>query len=281
MDNIKIGLFIKQLRNEKQMTQQQLADKLQVTNKAVSKWERGLNFPDITILEQLAKELDIRVDELLQGERIEAKSVTIAPMMQNTMQYSDMKLKQQRQSNYRIIKIILLFIFLSYVSIFILGQVAFHNTTSKTTIENHLVNDYFSENTIEVLQTFEGMYVGDSVTISHLFEELPFSKIPHLFRIEDTKLIVDYKETSWYLSDNYEEDIEANILYNATAAFTLINNLSELTMQFSDISYTFTREEINTIYEATTIVERLTQLEVFINDKQFINSIFANKNADK
>lgn len=281
MDNIKIGLFIKQLRNEKQMTQQQLADKLQVTNKAVSKWERGLNFPDITILEQLAKELDIRVDELLQGERIEDKSVTIAPMMQNTMQYSDMKLKQQRQSNYRIIKIILLFIFLSYVSIFILGQVAFHNTTSKTTIENHLVNDYFSENTIEVLQTFEGMYVGDSVTISHLFEELPFSKIPHLFRIEDTKLIVDYKETSWYLSDNYEEDIEANILYNATAAFTLINNLSELTMQFSDISYTFTREEINTIYEATTIVERLTQLEVFINDKQFINSIFANKNADK
>lgn len=43
MDNIKIGQFIKLMRMEKQMTQQQLADKLQVTNKAVSKWERGLS----------------------------------------------------------------------------------------------------------------------------------------------------------------------------------------------------------------------------------------------
>lgn len=89
MDNIKIGQFIKLMRMEKQMTQQQLADKLQVTNKAVSKWERGLNFPDITILEKLADELGVSVAELLRGEKTDEEEIPIV----NTMHYADMKLK--------------------------------------------------------------------------------------------------------------------------------------------------------------------------------------------
>ena len=58
MDNNKIGKFIASVRKEKNLTQQELGNKLFVTDKAVSKWERGLSLPDITILEKLAKELD-------------------------------------------------------------------------------------------------------------------------------------------------------------------------------------------------------------------------------
>ena len=58
MDNNKVGKFIASLRKEKGLTQQQLGDKLFVTDKAVSKWERGLSFPDITILQKLALILD-------------------------------------------------------------------------------------------------------------------------------------------------------------------------------------------------------------------------------
>lgn len=51
MDNQKLGIFITELRKEKGLTQAQLAQKLNVTDKAVSKWERGVGFPDIKLLE--------------------------------------------------------------------------------------------------------------------------------------------------------------------------------------------------------------------------------------
>ena len=69
MENNKIGMFIQQLRKEKSLTQQELGDKLFVTDKAVSKWERGISLPDIAILENLAKELDVDVSEILSGKK--------------------------------------------------------------------------------------------------------------------------------------------------------------------------------------------------------------------
>lgn len=69
MDNNKIGKYIASLRKEKNLTQQQLGDKLFVTDKAVSKWERGLSLPDITILEKLANELDTDIYSILQIEK--------------------------------------------------------------------------------------------------------------------------------------------------------------------------------------------------------------------
>lgn len=69
MDNIKFGKFIKQLRAENNMTQKQLAEKLFITDKAVSKWERGLSLPDISLLENIAEIFGVTVSELVNGER--------------------------------------------------------------------------------------------------------------------------------------------------------------------------------------------------------------------
>ncbi len=71
MDNGKIGSFIKELRKEKGLTQKDLADALHITDRAVSKWERGLNAPDIALLEPLAERLGVTVGELIRGERAE------------------------------------------------------------------------------------------------------------------------------------------------------------------------------------------------------------------
>ena len=60
-----VGTLISRLRKEKGMTQQELADKLQLTDKAVSKWERGMTYPDITLLPQLATYFNISIDELI------------------------------------------------------------------------------------------------------------------------------------------------------------------------------------------------------------------------
>ena len=70
MNKEKMGKFIAQLRKEKSMTQKDLAEQIHLTDKAVSKWERGLSFPDISMLEPLADILDVSVLELLEGERV-------------------------------------------------------------------------------------------------------------------------------------------------------------------------------------------------------------------
>ena len=70
MDRYVTGAAIRRLREAKKMTQEELADKIFVSPKAVSKWETGAGFPDISLLEPLAKALDISVIELLSGENI-------------------------------------------------------------------------------------------------------------------------------------------------------------------------------------------------------------------
>lgn len=69
MDAEKTGSFIAKLRGELGLTQRELADKIGVTDKAVSKWERGRGFPDVAILEILSKELNVSITELINGER--------------------------------------------------------------------------------------------------------------------------------------------------------------------------------------------------------------------
>lgn len=70
MNNTKTGELIRKLRKEKNMTQKDIADLLHITDKAVSKWERGLSAPDIALLEPLSKALGISIIELIGGERI-------------------------------------------------------------------------------------------------------------------------------------------------------------------------------------------------------------------
>ena len=70
MEQEKIGKFIAELRKEKNITQEQLAEKLDVTSKSISRWENGRTMPDYTLLKDLCNELDININELLSGEKI-------------------------------------------------------------------------------------------------------------------------------------------------------------------------------------------------------------------
>lgn len=72
MDYEKIGKFILLLRKEQWLTQSQLAEKLDVTNKAISKWERGLGAPDISLLRNLSSILKVSINEILIGEKLES-----------------------------------------------------------------------------------------------------------------------------------------------------------------------------------------------------------------
>lgn len=88
MDNKKIGLFISELRKEQGLNQRQLAEKLSVTDKAVSKWETGRGVPDVSILQPLANVFGVTVGELLNGERM--------PMQENNDEQLIKRLKVKR-----------------------------------------------------------------------------------------------------------------------------------------------------------------------------------------
>ena len=74
MDKYVTGAVIRRLREHKKMTQDELANKLHVSSKAVSKWETGQGLPDISLLEPLAKALHISVIELFSGEDIQNRN---------------------------------------------------------------------------------------------------------------------------------------------------------------------------------------------------------------
>lgn len=76
-DMRKFGNFVAFLRKEKGITQAELGEAVHVSNKAVSKWERGQGFPDVVNLSALADTLGVSITELLQGERIVAEEISV------------------------------------------------------------------------------------------------------------------------------------------------------------------------------------------------------------
>ena len=96
MDNQKFGKFIKELRKKSNMTQKELGEKLNVTDKAVSKWERGLSFPDITIINSLAETFGITSSEILNAELGKKEEIDIEKAIQEAVE-NIMKEKEKRQ----------------------------------------------------------------------------------------------------------------------------------------------------------------------------------------
>lgn len=144
MDQEKIGKFIASCRKKKKLTQEQLAEKLGITYKAVSKWETGKGFPDISILISLAEILEISLYDLLKGENMNKDGVE--DVLKSTIEYSDKELKKgKKKSKYLLIVIfVLIFSFLIHYFFMSYGKTKVYNITG--TGENLIsVNGLFIE----------------------------------------------------------------------------------------------------------------------------------------
>ena len=101
IDREAFGAFLAGLRKEKGLTQKELAQKLYVSDKAVSKWERGLSLPDISLLTPLAEILGVTVTELLRGERLEAEALPVEQveeLVTGSLELSGAQRQQKRQN---------------------------------------------------------------------------------------------------------------------------------------------------------------------------------------
>lgn len=96
MDAKKFGAFIQTRRKELGMTQSQLAEMLGVTDKAISRWERAVGFPDISLLEPLAASLGVTVVELMRSERMEQMAIPAETAAEVVVQTLDLAQEQRR-----------------------------------------------------------------------------------------------------------------------------------------------------------------------------------------
>lgn len=105
MDANKFGSFLAQLRKEQNMTQSELASKLQVTDKAVSRWERGIGFPDISTLEPLSEVLQVSVLELLKSERLDHQEIDSEEASETVIDTIKIAMDQQKSFRKRLFAI--------------------------------------------------------------------------------------------------------------------------------------------------------------------------------
>ena len=116
MDQIKIGKFIAKCRKKNNLTQMQLAEKLNITDRAISKWENGKGMPDSSIMIDLCKELKRSVNELLSGEKIEMKEYN-KKAEENLFELNKSNEKKNKIINYVVIITIVLII-ISVIELF-------------------------------------------------------------------------------------------------------------------------------------------------------------------
>ena len=119
MDQVKIGKFIAQLRKEKNMTQLDLAKKLGVTDRAISKWENGRGMPELSIIKPLCEELSITINELFCGEKIVEEDFTqkAEENIANTLEYTNIEIKKTKR--------IFMAVFIGIIGVIILLVICF------------------------------------------------------------------------------------------------------------------------------------------------------------
>ena len=113
MDTKKIGAFLKQCRKEKNLTQEQLAEKFEVSARTVSRWETGINMPDLSILVQLAEYYDVEIRELLDGERSQTMNKEMKETLDKVAVYEEWTKRKALQAGN-----------LAFASMFVIGVMA-------------------------------------------------------------------------------------------------------------------------------------------------------------
>ncbi len=160
MDYQKVGSLIATLRKEKGLTQKELSDKLGITDRAVSKWERGHGCPDVSLLDDLSRILDVSILEILKGRRLDKDEIANNKNIIESMNYSkeSVKYKIKRYSN--ITSIVLITIICLVLLFLNLKSIYYMNKTYISDVNYESVDKLFEdiENDINIIKNNQGIY---------------------------------------------------------------------------------------------------------------------------
>lgn len=159
MDYQRIGLLISNLRKEKRLTQKELADKLGITDRAVSKWERGLGCPDISLLDDLSRILDVSILEILKGRRLDKDEILNNENIIESMSYSKESFKYKLKKYFNIICISIILIISLILITNNLKSIYYFNKTYEDTYDDSDKQLFTEiEGNIEKIKNNKGIY---------------------------------------------------------------------------------------------------------------------------
>ena len=237
MNQEKIGLFIKNLRKEKGYTQKDIAKKLGVTDRAISKWERGLGCPDVSLLEDLSHILDVSISELLKGERLIDKDVISNQDLINSM-YS------QKKVTLNLVKVIANYISVISVCFFVL-IIVITNLQSINTLyrkyymdSNHsssrVKDKYFSyQEKVKLILSQQGKFQSEDYAMIQNYIRIMYARLSNIHHhIYIDKNIYSYRELlQFYIDQQQLFVIEINTIdlyqillkYNVNVSSHMLN----------------------------------------------------------
>jgi transcriptional regulator with XRE-family HTH domain len=160
MDYQRTGLLISDLRKEKGLTQKELADKLGITDRAVSKWERGLGCPEISLLDDLSRILDISILEILKGRKLDKDEIFNNENIIESMSYSKENFKRKLKKYFNITCISIILIISLILIVNNLKSIYYLNKTYRNNFFDNSEQQLFSviNENIEKIKNDKGVY---------------------------------------------------------------------------------------------------------------------------
>ena len=245
MDPKKTGMIILDARKKLCMTQKELADKLYVSDKAVSKWERGLCFPDISVLIPLTEILNIGLYELLKGESVNKKE--IEETLKDTINYSNDELKRKEKKYIIVSSIVITIIIFLCIMLLVLKNNDIGGIVDRDTIYDI---SYYSD-----YKTSIGS--SDSEKLELIVMRLPLSWKERTFEIENNIIKINYGVSykdvvKAYNDENYVKLAMINI---ASVIFTTVYDVDSLEIKYSDFRYSIKKEKLKEVYNISNFDE--------------------------
>lgn len=270
MDPKKTGNIISEARKQANMTQKELADKLYVSDKAVSKWERGLCFPDIAVLIPLTEVLNISLYDLLRGEKMNKKEVE--ETLKNTINYSNSELKRKKKKYFTVCSaIVVAVLIISAISIILISN----NNEMKPIVEKDTIHEinYYSK-----YKTSINDENGEKVEL--LLMKLPLNWKERTFNIESNKININYEVSYDKVVKTYKdkEYVNSAIIDIATVLFTTVSDVDNITIRFTDYKYSISKEDMKNVYSISDFNELLDnntwkeEVSDNLEDETFVNN---------
>ena len=272
MDPKKTGIIILESRKKYNMTQKDLAERLYVSDKAVSKWERGLCFPDISVLIPLTEILNISLYDLLRGEKVNKKEVE--ETLKDTINYSNCEIKRKKKKYITISSIIILIIVLvSTISlIFISSNSEINGIVDRDTI--HSIN-YYSPYETSINST-------DGEKIELIIMKLPLKWKERQFEVLDDTIKINYGVSyeDVVRAYNDEDYVKEAMINNASVIFTTVSDVNFVEIRYTDYRYSISKDKLADTYEINDfdeVSENDNWVKFVANklvDDEFVDDIF-------
>ena len=279
MDPKKTGIIISDARKKVKMTQKDLADQLFVSDKAVSKWERGLCFPDISVLIPLTEILNISLYDLLRGEKVNKKEVE--ETLKNTINYSNREIKRKKKE----------YITISSIIIFVIVIVSIVSLISIN--KNKDINAIVDRDTIHTINYYSDYKTTLDNTNGEKLEliimKLPLRWKERKFEVSDDTIKisygVSYKDVvKAYDDENYVQEAMISI---ASVIFTTVSDAHSIEIRYTDYKYFISKEALQKAYDILSfeeVIENDNWVKLVTKrlvDDEFVNDTFKLFNKSK